>query len=291
MKRILVIGGSGFIGGATVRLIRKEEPKWKINVLDDLSKGKDEYTDDNGIIFGFGDVEKMIAPDVKDLDLIINFAAIHLLDSVKRPFMDLEINVKAVLKLLTLLKGTDCAYIHISTSSVYQVILGQPLTNNYAISKYAADLYTQLHMNIHGLKAAIVRPSQVYGHGGRGLINIFIDLAMQNKPYTIYGDGTQISRPTYVDDVASMIKTIIDKDGWGEVYTAIGEGTFTVNEIADYIDIVLQKNNKRIYLEQPKDFNFSMDILKDLENTATKTLGWEQPYGILGRLNQMVTEL
>lgn len=81
----------------------------------------------------------------------------------------------------------------------------------YGISKYAVELDLQAAHRQFGLNYIIFRPHNVYGDRQniadryRNVIGIFMNLAMQGRPMTIFGDGGQTRAFSHVDDVAPII--------------------------------------------------------------------------------------
>ncbi len=77
----------------------------------------------------------------------------------------------------------------------------------YAISKYACELDIKVAGEQHGLDWCIVRPYNVYGRRQnikdkyRNVLGIFINQYLQGKPFTIFGDGSQIRNFTNVNDI------------------------------------------------------------------------------------------
>ena len=288
--KILIIGGSGFIGQRIVKNMRKDDPDWEITVLDDLRYGTENYKADKGIELLIWDIKSLQPNFIKDYDLIINLACVHLLDSGSYPIRDLWTNTEAVLSLLENMKQyPHIRYIHFSTGSVLPLRGNRTPKTHYSISKYAGELYTDLYMTKYNLDTSIIRPFGVYGPGGKNVVNIFLDQALNGKPYTIHGDGTQKIRPTYVDDVASITKELIESPTSGWFINTVGKETFSINELADHIDNIVGITNSRLYGDPPVSYDL-VDIYSGgyLNDSLKYILEWKQPYTLDERLKQMV---
>jgi UDP-glucose 4-epimerase len=77
----------------------------------------------------------------------------------------------------------------------------------YAISKLSAEYYLAYYGRIHNMESAAVRFGNVYGprqdpHGEAGVVAIFCGRLLENKPLTIFGDGSQTRDYVFVGDVA-----------------------------------------------------------------------------------------
>jgi nucleoside-diphosphate-sugar epimerase len=77
-------------------------------------------------------------------------------------------------------------------------------TSPYAASKVAADRIAFSYFSTYGLPVAIIRPFNTFGpRHTYDVIPKFIRLALENRPLTIYGDGTQSRDFTYVKDMVA----------------------------------------------------------------------------------------
>lgn len=290
--KALVIGGAGFIGKSVVNQLKDE---YEITVIDNLRYGDETYTDEPGITFKEKDLYLTALVNIgeisNDYDVIVNLACIHLKDSYVNPIRDLQVNTESVIPILEELKDKrDTFYVHISTGSVYQLTQRGEGSSQYAISKYATERYILLYVKQYGVKATIVRPFNVYGINGRGVINVFLQQALHKTPYTIHGEGDQRLRPTHVDDVAAIIKAVIDKRVSGEVIDAVGEESFTVSQIADGLDKAMSIKNKREYITAPSIYKLNPDTIPELGKRAKEVLGWKQPNSFKERIAQMVKD-
>ena len=286
----LVIGGSGFIGTSLVNLLKKEH---EITVVDNLSYGNEDYRHDPQVKFENRDLYLYGIERPRDFlepfELIINLACIHLRDSGKYPIRDIKVNTEAVLPILETLRHDTSKYlVNISTGSTYQIMLTGKANSHYAISKQATEQYIQLYVEQYGINATIVRPFQVYGAGGRGVANIFLEQALSHKPYTVHGDGKQCIRPTYVDDVSAIIKTIVDKDAWGETFDAVGNESFSVLDIADIIDKARGDRNAREFVTEPGFYRLDPDSIPELGQRTEQILGYSQPKSFHERIEQIL---
>lgn len=169
----------------------------------------------------------------------------------KDPYLDLEINGKGMLNLLTSLtelhseKGISPPAVFSSSGSVYGLTNSFPHnenalirpTANYGCTKRLAELYMQKWATMSGLNIRAIRFSSVYGpgRGFNGPVNVFIELAKQRRPLTVYGDGSQTRDLLYVDDAVAGLRHVLKHGTSGEIYN-IGSGVETsVLQVAQII--------------------------------------------------------
>ena len=81
----------------------------------------------------------------------------------------------------------------------------------YAITKLMGEKLCEEASTKHGLSCTILRPFNVYGERGRGVINVFTRAIGKDRNIIIHGDGSQVRDYIHVDDI---VKTAV----------AIGEG-------------------------------------------------------------------
>ncbi|HJP59127.1 MAG TPA: GDP-mannose 4,6-dehydratase, partial [Gemmatimonadaceae bacterium] len=123
----------------------------------------------------------------------------------------------------------------------------------YAIAKLSVELYLAYYGRVHGLEAAALRFANVYGprqdpHGEAGVVAIFCGRILNNRPLTIFGDGSQTRDYVYVGDVARAVwmaatKSLPDKGRMDARAFNIGTGVGTsVLELAKKLQAAAGSN-------------------------------------------------
>jgi UDP-glucose 4-epimerase len=307
-SKILVTGGAGFIGSHIVdRLLKKG---YEVTVIDNLSTGRIENIDHNrnnkNFHFFKGDIQNsaFINKVTKDIDAVFHEAAlISVPRSLKNPILTNKVNVSGTLNLLeacrnsavkTFIYASSCAvYGQTQTLPHHEKLIPQPISL-YAASKLAAENYVKVYHEVYGLNTICLRyfnvygPRQTYGPYS-GVITIFINRLLRNKPPVIYGDGTQTRDFTYIKDVveANML-ALHEKNAIGEIFNiATGKQT-TINQLAAMLQKIMNKADlKPIYTDpRPGDIKHSYaDITKakkllhynpktSLKDGLTKLVKW-----------------
>jgi UDP-glucose 4-epimerase len=187
-----------------------------------------------------------------DLDAIFHLAAqIHVDRSIVNPQETFDINVTGTMKILEYARMNDVNKIlFASTSEVYGSAKYVPMDEDhplaaqhpYGVSKIAADRLCYTYNETYDLGIDIIRCFNFFGprqkdSGYGGVIAIFINRVLQNKPPIIYGDGSQTRDYMYVEDAVNAYdKVLKSNDNPGKYGINFGTGTEkSVNEIAELI--------------------------------------------------------
>ncbi len=304
--KILVTGGSGFIGCNLVRRLIKEGAK--VRVFDNFSTGKRQnLADTNGDIEIFeGDLRDFaqVLEATKGVGIIFHEAALpSIIRSVKAPNTTNDVNITGTLNLLEASKVNKVKrIIYASSSSIYGDSLTLPKREDmipnplspYAVSKIAGEHYMKVFQRLYGIETIILRYFNVYGpyqdpkSEYSGVIAKFITAFLNNKPITVYGDGEQSRDFTYVDDVVEANILAANAEVSGEVLNVAGGNKFTLNKMIEILKIIYGKTNYEVIYTNPRpgDVKHSMadvskikDVLNhkakiDFEKGLKKTVEW-----------------
>ena len=128
---------------------------------------------------------------------------------------------------------------------------------------------------MHNLEVRVARIFNTYGprmlpQDGRVVSN-FIVQALENKPITIYGDGSQIRSFCYVDDLINGIIRLMNSDDSGPINIG-NPKEFTILELANLIRQKINPKLDLIYKPLPEDDPLQR---KPLIEKAKETLNWE----------------
>jgi nucleoside-diphosphate-sugar epimerase len=126
----------------------------------------------------------------------------------------------------------------------------------YDEAKRFAEAMTMAYHRYHGLDVRIVRIFNTYGpsmrvQGGRVVSN-FLTQAIEGKPITIYGDGSQTRSFCYVSDEVRGFLALLDSDEIGPVNIG-NDGEFTVRELAELVLDVTGSASEIVHEELPVD--------------------------------------
>ncbi len=247
-KKILVTGGSGFIGSHLVRLLVERYPEYSIVNLDLLTyAGNPENLKDIDTLPNYSFVQGDIAdePFIDDLfaregfDAVIHLAAeSHVDRSIMDPLAFVKTNVVGTAVLLNAARKiwTDKAgklFYHVSTDEVYGS-LGETgffteetpydPRSPYSASKAGSDHLVMAYHHTYGLPVVISNCSNNYGSHQfpEKLIPLMINNIKQGKPLPVYGKGENVRDWLWVNDHATAIDTIFHNGKLGETYNVGG---------------------------------------------------------------------
>ena len=187
-----------------------------------------------------------------DFDAILHLAAqIHVDRSIVNPEETFKINLGGTLKILEFARMNDINKILFSsTSEVYGSAEYAPMDEShplsakhpYGVSKIAADRLCYTYNETYDLGVDIIRCFNFFGPrqkdtGYGGVIAIFINRVLQNKPPIIYGDGKQTRDYMFVKDAVYAYDTVLkSKSNPGRNGINFGSGKeVSINEIADLV--------------------------------------------------------
>lgn len=257
-RKVLVLGGLGFIGSNLAkRLVEIGDDVTIYDNLDPNSGGNIHNIDEfkSNVTLCFDDILdlKKLREKIIDSDIIYNCAAStsHPF-SMKEPLLDLDVNSKAVLNILNIIKkcNHNVKFIHLGTSTQLGKLLYSPAdeshaefpTDVYSANKSVSEKYVLIYANAFGIDCSVFRLPNIFGP--RASIhspdftfnNFFIGLALQNKPITIYGKGDQKRNLLYVDDaIDALLMGSNSNLTKGEVFFVSSDNHYSVSEIANKI--------------------------------------------------------
>jgi UDP-glucose 4-epimerase len=310
MPTSLVTGGAGFIGAhVTNELLQMGH---QVIVLDDLSGGFEENVNASAVfIKGSINDEQLIASlfEQHKFDYVYHlaaYAAEGLSHFIRR--FNYNNNLIGSINLINeSIKHKIKCFVFTSSIAVYgagQVPLAESTTpmpeDPYGIAKFAVELDLKSAHEMFGLNSVIFRPHNVYGEYQnigdryRNVIGIFMNQLMQNKPLTVFGDGTQTRAFSYIKDVAPHIAQSVNiPAAYNEVFNIGADKEYTVNELAETIMEVLGMKNDIRHLDARNEvlhafsdhskakntFGITDDSFTSLKEGITKMAEWAQEVG------------
>lgn len=206
-RRVLVTGGSGFVGRHLVAALRQ---RGAIVLNLDRNSNQDHEYCDLRERFGVPMLFRRRKPQV-----VFHLAAqTEVLWSMKEPMTTYEINVHGTLKILdacrehavqsVVVASTDKVYGH-TTGPVREDDMGlQPVDDPYSSSKRLADQLCHDYAHIYGLPVKVVRCANIYGPGQRNgttLITAAVNRLQQGLTPVVYqGQELAVREWLYVED-------------------------------------------------------------------------------------------
>jgi dTDP-glucose 4,6-dehydratase len=238
--RVLVTGGSGFIGSNMVRLILAERPAWRVINLDKLTyagnaenlvdlDGHPQYRFVRGDIAN-GELVSELGRS-EHIDAIVHLAAeSHVDRSILSPAVFIDTNVRGTQVLLEAARELLVKrFLQVSTDEVYGSLgptghftESTPLapSSPYSASKAGGDLLALAYAHTFGLPVVVTRCSNNYGpyQFPEKLIPLMIANALRDLPLPVYGDGANVRDWIHVEDHCRGVLLALESGQVGQVY-------------------------------------------------------------------------
>lgn len=292
--RILITGGAGFLGSHLCDKFLQEGHT--VIVMDNLITG----TMDN-IAHLMGDERfTFIRHNVihylyvkEPVDAVLHFASpASPVDYLEHPIHTLKVGSLGTLNAIGLAKAKNARFLLASTSEVY----GDPQVNPqpesywgnvnpigprgvYDESKRFAEAMTMAYHRYHGLDTRIVRIFNTYGprmrlNDGRVVPN-FIYQALNRKPLTVFGDGSQTRSFQYYSDLVEGVYRLLHS----HETSPVNLGNPVETTILDFALLVkrLSKSDVDIINIEPEDDRITDDpkVRRPNITKARRLLDWE----------------
>lgn len=272
MKKILILGGCGFIGHNLARELSKNfqvsiADSLQINNLYSLENNKDNLPNpelskiiiqdrlkiikDNKLNFVIQDLRDYHATcrlfnEIKP-DIVVHLAAVsHANRSNKDPHTTFDHSLRTLENALDNSKKKVEKFIYFSSSMVYGNFKGDEVDENsncdplgiYAALKFSGEKIVKSYGQVFDLNYTIVRPSALYGERciSRRVGQIFIENALNKKEITVDGDGEEKLDFTYIKDLVDGVKKIIEsKKSDKEIFNITYGSSRKINDMIEIL--------------------------------------------------------
>ncbi len=276
MDKVLVTGGAGFIGSHLCEKLI--EDGYSVTCVDNLITGSrkniESLLKNQNFKFLEEDVVKHSLMDVlvTGASYIFHLASpASPVDYQSYPEETLLVNSEGTLNMLNMAKSLDAKFLLASTSEVYGDPEVSPQKETYwgnvnsfgprscyDESKRFAETATYVFLKKHNIDARIVRIFNTYGpkmqHDDGRVVSNFINQAINNKPLTIYGDGTQTRSFCYVSDmVEGLVKAMFTEGTKGEIFNLGNPEEYSMLDLAKKIKQMAGSVSEVVFNELPPD--------------------------------------
>lgn len=217
---ILITGGCGFIGNTLAHTLKKDH---NVTVFD-IDTYWIDYIKDIKYISGDITDYNTLRQCLKGIDVVYHLAGVsNTMECVKNPLHAIDINCKGTANVLQACRQTGVSRIILAGSSLISTLTFDNSPSNivdveksnhiYVTTKLFQEMLVRDFEAMYGLPYTILRYGICYGPGmtpGVVVYN-FVKQALEGKPMTIHGDGSQWRQYIYVGDLVEANVKVLDR--------------------------------------------------------------------------------
>jgi dTDP-glucose 4,6-dehydratase len=288
MPTCLVTGGCGFLGSHLCEYLLSGGDR--VICIDNLETGSLENVEhirsDN---FRYVNQDLIYNVDIDEpVDFVYHLASpASPIDYLRLPLHTLKVGSYGTHHMLGLAKFKRARFLLASTSEVYGDPEVHPQPESYwgnvnpigprgvydEAKRYAEALVMAYHRQ-QGVDTCIARIFNTYGprmrpHDGRA-IPTFLRQALQDKPLTVFGDGSQTRSFCYVDDLIRGLASLMNS-GYHEPVNIGNPKEMTLLELAECVIEVTGSRSEIVFEALPQD---DPRVRQPDITTAIEVLGW-----------------
>jgi dTDP-glucose 4,6-dehydratase len=302
MPTAVVTGGAGFLGSHLCdHLISKDYRVVCVDNLDTGSLQNVEHLRGDDFLFINQDVTLHLEID-EPVDTVYHLAALASpIDYLRMPLHSLKVGSYGTHNALGLAKFKRARFLLASTSEVYgdPQVHPQPETywgnvnpigprGVYDEAKRYAEAMAMAYHTQQGVDTSIARIFNTYGprmrpSDGRA-VPTFVRQALEGKPLTVFGDGSQTRSFCYVDDLIRGL-VLLAESGEHLPVNLGNPGEFTLNELAETVLRITGSKSEVVYEALPVD---DPQVRQPDITRARQLLGWEPQVQLEEGLRRML---
>lgn len=297
----VVTGGAGFIGSHMTDLLISNG--YEVRVIDNLSGGREsnleQHVNNPDLKTEWIDILELPSDSkiFSDVEFVIHFAGVgDIVPSIEQPIEYMATNIQGTVRVLECARTYNAKkFVYAASSSCYGLAdtptqEDHPITPGYpyALSKYMGEQSAFHWHKVYGLPVNSIRIFNAYGTrvrttGAYGAVfGVFFKQKLENKPFTVVGDGSQSRDFLYVTDVAKAFFSAATTYMVGETWNLGAGNPQTVNTLVDLIG-----GNKIYIAKRPGEPDCTWaDITK-----ITNDLNWKPEISFEKGVEKMMVEI
>jgi dTDP-glucose 4,6-dehydratase len=304
MTTSVVTGGAGFLGSHLCEYLL--ERGHRVICLDNLDTGTLENIDhirDESFEFRYQDLTEYVRID-EPVDFVYHLASpASPIDYARLPLHTLKVGSYGTHHMLGVAKFKRARFLLASTSEVYGDPEIHPQPEDYwgnvnpigprgvyDEAKRYAEALTMAYHRQQGVNTSIARIFNTFGprmraHDGRA-IPTFLRQALQDKPVTVFGDGSQTRSFCYVDDEIRGLVALAESD----IHLPVNIGNpdeYTLLQLAETVIEVTGSRSEIVFESLPVD---DPKIRQPDISRAKDLLGWEPKVSLREGLKRTIDE-
>lgn len=287
-KKILIIGGAGFIGTNLVNKLVAAGANVKIFTRSSRSvKNLSKILGEIELVYGDLMDEVALRKALSDIDCVIHLVSTTFPGtSIDSGIYDIFSNLIPSIRLLEICAQNKIKKIVYASSG--GTIYGEPETipilethlldpkSMYGQSKKTIEGYLSFFAKNYDMNIQILRLSNPYGpyqnpYGAQGLIGVAFRCALENSPFNVFGNGGAVRDYIYIDDVINAFMYAINHSKSETLNISSGKGKSVMEVLCAIEDVSGKKINKEYIAGRRGDVD--VNVLSN--NKALEAYNWK----------------
>ena len=245
MNKVLVIGGSGFMGSHTADLL--SDNGYVVTILDKVTSPW--LRDDQTMVVGDAMDSNVLTSAMNKIDYVFYFAGIADIAEAKvNPFKTIEVNIMGLTKALEAgVKNNIAKFIYASTVYVYSA-----QGSFYRASKQAAEVIIEAYQENYQLSTVLLRYGSLYGPRSQNWNGIkgFARQVVNHGAIEYLGNGSEIREYIHVQDAAKLSVRALHDDYKNKAITITGNQSMRVADMFSMLFEIAGKELNVKYLDE-----------------------------------------
>ena len=267
MKKILVVGGSGFVGSHTADAL--SENGYDVTIFD--GSPSNWLRKDQKMILGDILDKKVLSKALIGINCVFHFAAIaDLKDAKSDPLKTINLNIMGTSMLIqTAIEAGVKRFVYASTMYVYS-----DHGSFYRASKQASELLIEEYCrSFPSISYTFLRYGSLYGPRAQtwnGLYR-YVEEILREEKIDYFGDGEERREYIHVIDAAQLSVDALDQKYEGRAITVTGQQVVTSKELMSMIfEIAGVKKNINYLSKHPDDDHYSLTPYRHISRNSKK---------------------
>jgi UDP-glucose 4-epimerase len=301
MRKVLVVGGNGFIGSHLVDAF--VENQWDVTVVDGFLRKFSHIPERVHFIqadfdYSVSKIENIVNAVAPDVVYHLAWKTIPE-TSIENPARDIGINLVPSLNLINVCAKAKIKLIFISSGGAVYGATNQPCISEYhetnpispyGIEKLMVEKYLFMYRYLYGLDYLIIRPSTPFGpwqdySGKQGAVAVFLYRVAKGLPVMLWGDGSIIRDYFYISDLVEALIKCTDHFAQDDqrTFNIGGEIGVSLTQLLGWIEEIVGKTAR---IEQYPTRKFDPEMIV-LDTTRIRdALGWSPKISLTEGLNK-----
>lgn len=265
--RVLVTGGSGFIGSHVVDVLL--ESGYDVTGLDIKPPHREGFRHVYGSILD----RRLVDSLIKECDAVCHIAGFSNINLVKNNPVDaIELNILSTAYLLDACRRYSAQAHFIYASSVYAFDRSGHL---YTTSKESSEKIIEDFNTLYGISYTILRYGTVYGPRSReaDAVYLFVRSAIEGRPIEVHGGGEQRRNFIHVRDLAeATVKALERGEARNRTLVIAHTRSFSIIELASMVREIVNPGVRIIFAGEKREKDYP-GVIEGIDESID-ILGW-----------------